>query len=169
MKWHTFHKRFSNARFLGDLMAVDLLLGTLIVIVTWLRDWKPSSITLVECAFWSLSIIGNFWPFFGGLGIYRWRINQLFEVYAKSVTISDKLLFPTVKYCYNQRKDCFIFVFYWEGKVSIGTQTEIIHRLSEVLFPKNTYVLEEPVTTPAYTSYRYTKRPERLRIIYERE
>lgn len=167
MKLHTFHKHHSNIQVFTSVVIAELVSITLVTVYMFLYGKSFIQTTTVILLVLTLLISWPLLPYLGKTGKYRWRLNTLFEVFARTVSFSEKNIFPVVKYGYNQGQDYFVFVFEWKGRVSSGVQTEIIHRLSETLFPKNEYLLEEPLITPAFTKFLYTRKPERLRIRYE--
>lgn len=101
--------------------------------------------------------------------LFKIRLNRLFEELGKNETLSKKLSFPKTGIKRDRKQGIFYITFYWEAKCSESVINEIKnHRLSEILFPKNNYILEEPVQTQAFTKFVYKKKPERLRIEYEK-
>jgi len=172
MRWRTFRKRHSNTEMLANRLIFSFGTGMFVIIVFSLVRPRPkTSIKFLLVSFTCavvLTLILSVLPYIGKIGKYRRFLNRLFEQYAKTLTVSQKIVFPIVQYRYFPENDYFIFRFKWGGKVSAGTQKELQHRLSEILFPKNDYFLEEPIETQAYTDFKYVKNPERLRIIYEK-
>lgn len=170
MKKRRFTKRRSNLGMLSILAVVNIIGIAIAIVIIVLEVEQPfkhsTGIVLVVLAIVVTTTLLFSLPFWGKLGKYSWRINQLFELFAKTVTVSNKMVFPVVGLSYDSTQDSFCFQFRWAGKVSIGVQAEIEHRLAEKLFPDNEYLLEEPRKTPAYTEYLFTRRPERLRKTY---
>lgn len=171
MKYHTFKKRYSNKESLVHLTIINFLFALIMGIrLIYKGNIEDIAEFIIEFVVLVSTINLMFaWPFFGTIGKYRWRINKLYELYSKSTTISEKIVFPTVKIRIDKEKSFIYFNFLWAGKVSIATQKELEHRLSEILFPKNEFLLEEPRRTQAYTIFVYSKKPERLQITYEKE
>lgn len=99
--------------------------------------------------------------------LFRLRLNALFENLGKNETLSKKLAFPEVEMVYDKINDAFTFTFFWKGKMTKNIQNEIQgHLLSELLFPSNDYLLEEPIQTQAFTKFIYKKKPKRLVVTY---
>lgn len=114
-----------------------------------------SSFIAITTAYQYLSKPWYYWK-------YRFKLNKLFEQLAKNQTLSKNMIFPKVKFSHDENIDKFSFKFVWDGKISSIMQDEIVHRLSEILFPNNEYLLEEPIKEQAYTTFRYSRKSERL-------